>query len=101
MAHVTTDPARLPAFGRIRRALALGPGVAAGWLVLAPVAFAHGSAAPAPELAGVLLAWSFDPSVIVPVVLAAAGYLWAVRSVDRAHPDNRVPTIRSVCWRRA
>lgn len=97
MAHVTADPPRRPV-ARICRALTVGLGSAAGWLALAPIATAHGSAAPAPELPGVLLAWSFDPTVVVPVVLAAAGYLWAVRSVDRAHPGNPVPTIRSVCW---
>ena len=59
---------------------------------------AHGVAAAAPILPDVLLAWSFDPTVVIPVVLAAALYLAAVRSVDRAHPATHVPTIRSVCW---
>jgi len=68
------------------------------WLAAAATAAAHGDAAPAPVLPGVLLAWSFDPRIVLPVTLTAAAYLLAVRRVDRAHPANPVPAIRSVCW---
>ena len=73
-------------------------GLGAGWLTLAPSVLAHGVVAAAPVLPDVLLDWSFDPTVVSPIVLAAALYLAAVRSVDRAHPATHVPTIRSVCW---
>jgi putative copper resistance protein D len=69
-----------------------------GWLTVVPLVLAHGTPAPAPVLPDVLLAWSVDPTVVVPVALLGAAYLWAVRRVDRAHPANRVPPIRTVCW---
>jgi putative membrane protein len=55
----------------------------------------HGGETPAPSLPGVLLAWRFDPLVVIGLVLAAAAYAWAVRSVNRAHPANRQPAHRS------
>ena len=68
------------------------------WLAVASPVAAHGTPGPAPVLPGVLFAWSFDPTILGPVVVLAAGYLWAVRRVDRAHAANPVPRIRSVCW---
>ncbi len=88
-----------PAVGRralARIAAVVGP--LGGWLVLARTVSAHGVVPAAPVLPDVLFAWSFDPSVVVPLGLGAALYLVAVRAVDRAHPLNPVPTIRSVCW---
>ena len=65
-------------------------------VLLAPtVALAHGAGAPAPSVPGVLVAWSFDPLVIIGLALAAGAYAWAVRRVDRAHPANRQPAHRS------
>ena len=76
-----------------------GPlGLALGWLASAGVVAAHGDVIPAPVLPGVLLAWSFDPTIVVPLALAALGFGWAVARVDRAHSSNPVPRIRSVCW---
>jgi putative membrane protein len=46
----------------------------------------------------VLTAWSFEAHVWLPLVLAFAVYRLAVRRVDRAHPDTRVPVRRSVAW---
>ena len=67
-------------------------------LAVAPAtALAHGASAPPPTFPGVLLLWRFDPLVVVPLVLAAAVYLWAVRIVDRAHPRNPHPRRRT--WR--
>lgn len=83
-----------PALVRIGSAV----GAVIGWSLLAPGVAGHGVTPPAPVLPDVLLAWSFDPTVVVPLVLVAATYLVAVRAVDRAHPANPVPTIRSVCW---
>lgn len=60
-----------------------------------PRALAHGGELPPePDLAGLLLGWSFDPLIWVPLVGSAVAYLWAVRRVDRAHPDNPVPRDR-------
>ena len=70
-----------------------------GWLLAAvPVAAHSGSPPPAPTLPGVLFLWSFDPTIVLPLALAAAGYLWAVRAVDAAHPHNPVPRKRIVAW---
>jgi putative copper resistance protein D len=53
----------------------------------APV-FGHGERVAAPELPGVLLAWSLDPLVVLGVALAAAAYLLGERMVARRHPRN-------------
>ena len=85
----------------VRRAVAVGAGLTGLGLVgsIAPTAaLGHGAAAPAPVLPDVLLAWSADPTVLVPLALLAVGYLAAVRRVDRAHPGNPVPRARTVCW---
>jgi cytochrome c oxidase assembly factor CtaG len=68
-----------------------------GWIAPAAV-LAHGPSAPAPVLPDVLLAWSLDPTVLVPLAILAIGFVWAVRRVDRAHPGNPVPRARTVCW---
>jgi putative copper resistance protein D len=73
-------------------------GVCLGWLAAARSVVAHGAAAPAPVLPDVLLAWSFDPSIVLPLVLSGAVYRLAVGRVNAAHPGNRVPQIRVVCW---
>jgi putative copper resistance protein D len=53
---------------------------------------------PPPDAATLLLGWSFHLQVLVPLVLAAVAYLWAVRRVNRAHPDNPVPRDRPIFW---
>ena len=63
--------------------------------VLPATALAHGSHAPAPTFPGVLLAWHFDPLVVVLLGATAAAYLWAVLRVNRAHPANPQPRIRT------
>src|SRR5687767_11352494 len=64
----------------------------------AAVASAHGGAPPAPELPGVLLAWSFDAHVWLPILAAALLYRTACAKVDREHPTNRFPRWRARCW---
>ena len=76
---------------RLRSALI----VVAGLLGLPTVALAHGTGAPVPSLPGVLLAWSVDPLVLVPLVLVAGAYLWAARRVNRAHAANPHPAHRT------
>jgi putative copper resistance protein D len=61
----------------------------------APVAAAHGGGVPpAPDAAALVLGWSFDPTIWLPLAAAAVAYLWAVRRVDAAHPANPVPRDR-------
>jgi putative membrane protein len=64
-------------------------------LCLPSVALAHGATAPTPSLPGVLLAWRLDPIVIGGLLVTAAAYLWAVRSVAAEHPTNPHPTFRT------
>lgn len=66
-------------------------------LLAVPVARAHGGdVPPPPDLAGLLLGWTFYPQVVIPLLAAAAAYLWAVRRVNAAHPANPVPFDRPV-----
>ncbi len=80
-----------------RLALAL-PAAALALASAAPVALAHGIAPDPPTLPDTLLAWSFDPTIVVPLAIAAALYLAAVRSVDRAHPAAPVPRVRTAAF---
>lgn len=87
-----------PGLGRrmlrsIRRAGAAS-GLAAALLAAPPAVLAHGVDLEPPTWPGVLLDWSFDPTIVLPLALAAALYLQAVRSVDAAHPANPVPRRR-------
>jgi cytochrome c oxidase assembly factor CtaG len=96
----TRENARVTSARRPLARLA-GPLVAA--LAFAPVAaapvLAHGGEVPPPpDAAALLLGWSFQPETVVPLVLAAAAYLWAVRRVNAAHPGNPVPRDRPVFW---
>src|SRR5688572_5642492 len=71
----------------------------AGWLIAGPgVVLAHG-VAPAPTTAlDLLLAWSLEAHVLLPLLGAALIYRWAVGVVRRAHPENPVPRYRVVSW---
>jgi putative copper resistance protein D len=69
------------------------------WLAVASPVLAHaGQIAPEPSFPQVLLAWSFDPTIQVPLLLAALGWIWAVRRVDRFHPASPVPFARTVAF---
>jgi putative membrane protein len=68
-------------------------------LVFAPAVFGHaGGVAPEPRFPDVLSTWSFDPTIQVPLLLAALGWLWAVGRVNAGHPNNRVPASRSLAF---
>ncbi len=74
-------------------------GIVAGLLLMLPsVALAHGLATREPDASILLTGWSFDPTIWLPVLLAGAVFLLAVRHVNRAHPDNPVPRRRLVYW---
>jgi len=64
-------------------------------LAAAPLALAHGGPTPPPpDAGGLLLGWTFHPQVALPLLAAAAAYLWAVRRVNAAHPANPIPADR-------
>jgi putative membrane protein len=67
-------------------------------LALPRIVLAHGAAAPEPSFPAVLLAWSFDPTIAIPLLGVALVYLRLVRGVDRAHPANPVPRGVVACF---
>jgi len=79
----------------MRRTL-LAPLLAAAAVLVAPAsALAHGAAPPDPAFPAVLLAWRFDPLVVIGLLVTGVAYGWAVRRVNRAHPAKRQPPHRS------
>jgi putative copper resistance protein D len=86
--------------GRSRRRSRLVAGLAAPFALLSPGLVAAHGGEPVDPLTPqtALLAWQFDPLVWLAIGLGAAGYLWAVRHVDRAHPGSRVPRRRVASW---
>jgi putative copper resistance protein D len=72
------------------------------WLWLAAAAgpaLAHGSVpSEPPTLGSLLIGWSFDPTVMLPLAIVAVGWIVAVRRVDVAHPTNRVPRLRTIAF---
>jgi len=68
------------------------------WLASALPVRAHGAVVPPEPTASALLAWSFDPLLQIPLLLAAGAYLWAVGRVDALHPSSRVPRNRIVAF---
>jgi putative copper resistance protein D len=60
---------------------------------------AHGTVpAEPPTLAGLALGWSFDPALLLPLLLLAGGWIALVRRVDAAHPATPVPARRSAAF---
>ena len=64
-----------------------------------PVVLAHGAVPDdPPSLAGLLLDWSIDPVLGLPLLAVALIWIRAVRRVDRLHPANQVPRRRSAAF---
>jgi cytochrome c oxidase assembly factor CtaG len=87
---------------RLARVLPLPTGLGlvglVGLAAAGPV-LAHGTFDPTPPTAWILAtAWTFDPTVIVPLALAAVGWLWLVDRIDRRHPRSPVPVRRTVSF---
>jgi cytochrome c oxidase assembly factor CtaG len=59
---------------------------------------AQGDAPAAPTLATLWEGWSFEPDVVIPILVAGWAYWQARRMVDRVHPDNPVPRWRAWSW---
>jgi putative copper resistance protein D len=77
-------------------ALAVGP---VAILSGAGVALAHGPVpATPPDVVSLALGWSLEPAVLLPLLVAAVGWLRLVARIDRAHPANPVPRRRSVAF---
>ena len=75
----------------------LGVAAAVGWLALPAGVLAHGGEPIGPPtLATLLLGWSFDATVWLPLVALALAWRWAVGRVARDHPANPVPRRRSL-----
>lgn len=94
---------RLVAFERVAVAVATRFAVlaivAGGWLTGLPsAAVAHGVAPDPRSATVVLLAWTFEAHVILPLLAAAFVYRWAAGVVRRQHPHNQVPRYRIWSW---
>jgi putative membrane protein len=77
------------------------PPAALGFAVIAwpTIALAHGSVpAEPPTLANLLFGWHLEPAVVVPLALAAVGWLALVRRVGRLHPEHPVAASRSLAF---
>jgi putative copper resistance protein D len=60
---------------------------------------AHGPVPAEPPTAlGLLFGWTFEPTVLLPLLVAALGWIWVVRRIDRRHPANPVPRRRSIAF---
>jgi putative membrane protein len=74
-------------------------GASVATLGAARVALAHGPVpAGPPDAANLLLGWSIEPTVLLPVLLAAVGWLRLVSRINRAHPGNQVPRRRTLAF---
>ncbi len=93
MRRVTGPPGR-----RLRRLTGVVGAVLAGMALAGPV-LAHGPVpSDPPSAAGLLLGWSFEPAILLPLLGVAIAWIVAVRRVDAAHPANRVPRLRTIAF---
>ena len=78
----------------------IGFGLGLALLVALPAfVSAHGTAPEPPSNPlGLLLQWSFDPLIQVPLIATAVAYLSAVRRVNAAHASNPVPFRRTAAF---
>ncbi|MEO8625303.1 MAG: cytochrome c oxidase assembly protein [Candidatus Limnocylindrales bacterium] len=82
----------------IWRATLAGPAVAMLATLTSVSVAAHGTAGPEPTALGVVTIWLPDPLPWMTAIVAAAGYLLAVRRVNAAHPRTPVPAWRIIAW---
>jgi putative copper resistance protein D len=70
-----------------------------GWLVAPTLVEAHGADSLIPPVpSDIVLDWTFDPSIAIPLLLVGATYLWCYRRVNEMHQANPVPRIRAVMF---
>jgi cytochrome c oxidase assembly factor CtaG len=73
-----------------------GPVVA---VLAAGSALAHGPVpTEGPTILNLALGWTFEPAVVLPLLAAAFAWWRIVRRIDRAHPANPVPRVRSIAF---
>lgn len=72
------------------------PGTAGLVALLPAVALAHGQVQEEPGWSTLLTGWEFDPLFLFPIALVTWGYFSAVKHVNRAHPNSRVPVSRVI-----
>jgi putative copper resistance protein D len=83
---------------RPRTLIGLPAGLVAAGLLAGP-ALAHGPVpADPPSAANLILGWTFEPAVALPLLVVAIGWLRIVARIDRAHPANPVPRRRTVAF---
>jgi cytochrome c oxidase assembly factor CtaG len=71
-------------------------GLAIGALAWPSAVLAHGGVPAEPPSVGTLvLGWTFDPTIWLPVLAVGLAWRWAVGRVARVHPRNPVPRRRS------
>ncbi len=78
--------------------LVIAIGALAAALSVPAVALAHGVAPTPTSWLDVLLAWSIEPHVILPLLGLWLIYRLAVQRVNAAHPGNPVPRFRVWSW---
>jgi putative copper resistance protein D len=82
--------------GGLPLSLALG---AALWLLSTPAAHAHGTVTTGPpDPAALLVGWTVEPTLAIPLIVTALAWRAAVVHVNRAHPGNPVPRLRSAAF---
>jgi putative copper resistance protein D len=78
----------------LRPALAAVAAASFGALAAAPVA-AHGPVPPEPpDATNLLLGWSVEPVLVLPLLATAVAWWWLLGAADRAHPDHPVSAVR-------
>jgi putative membrane protein len=97
------DEPMVPTFHRLtRRRVRLSIAACGGVTALfgpANAALAHGPVpAEPPSAANLLLGWTLEPAVVLPLAVAAIAWARLVSRVNRAHPANSVPRRRSVAF---
>jgi putative copper resistance protein D len=82
----------------VRARLAVPLGLLVGLVLAGPVA-AHGPFDPTPPTLWIVVTcWTFDPTIAIPLALAALGWLWIVDRIDSRHPHNPVPLPRTIAF---
>src|SRR4029453_10055726 len=95
--------------GRFRRSLIPGlirglvrtsgiAGSALAWALMPSAVLPPGVAPEPSSWVDVLLAWSIEAHVILPLLAAWFLYRWAVRRVNATHAANPVPRFRAWGW---
>ena len=80
----------------VPRSVALG---ALATIGVAGSVSAHGPVPPVPpDAANLLLGWSIEPAVLLPLLVAAVGWLRLVGRIDRAHAGNPVRRRRTAAF---